>query len=108
MAQEYVILARAKGLGLLQIRLRHVLKNAVLPVITTSAPMIAFLVTGSFVVESLFSVPGIGREFVNAISNRDYTVIMGLSIFVGGLIILANLLSDIVYGIVDPRVKFGK
>ncbi|MDR1439409.1 MAG: ABC transporter permease [Clostridiales bacterium] len=108
MSQEYVTLARAKGLGTAQIRLVHVLKNAILPVITTSGPMLAFLMTGSFVVESLFTVQGIGREFVSAVSNRDYTVIMGLSIFMGGLIILANLLSDVANGIVDPRVKLGK
>ncbi|MDR3121939.1 MAG: ABC transporter permease [Clostridiales bacterium] len=105
LSQEYVILARAKGLSVLKIRLRHVLKNAVLPVITTSGPTIAFLLTGSFVVENIFSVPGIGKEFVNAISNRDYTLIMGLSIFVGMLIILANLLSDIVNCLVDPRLR---
>ena len=108
MEQEYVILARAKGLSTFQIRFTHVLKNAILPVITTSGPTFAFLITGSFVVENIFSIPGIGKEFVNAISNRDYTVIMGLSIFVGAIVILANLLSDIINGIVDPRIKLNK
>ena len=98
-------MARAKGLSKLQISIKHILKNAMIPVITYFGPCIAFLLTGSFVVESLFSIPGIGKEFVNAISNRDYTVVMGLSIFIGAIIIIANLVVDIVCSIVDPRIK---
>jgi len=106
--QEYVILARAKGLKRMKIMLRHVLKNAVLPVVTTAGPSLAFLLTGSFVVENIFTVNGIGKEFTNSIANRDYTVIMGLCIFMGALIILANLLSDIVNALIDPRIRLGK
>ena len=107
MNQDYVIMARAKGLTKWTITIRHILKNAILPVITVSGPMLAFLITGSFVVENLFTIPGIGREFVNSISNRDYTVIMGLTIFIGAIIIVANLLVDIICALVDPRIKLN-
>ena len=79
-----------------------------LPVITYVGPMFATLLTGSFVIESLYSIPGIGAEFVNSITNRDYTMIMALTILYGAMIILANLLTDIVNAIVDPRIKLGK
>ncbi len=105
MQQDYVIMAKAKGLTKSHISLRHILKNSMIPVITYFGPSIAFLLTGSFVVESLFSIPGIGREFVNAISNRDYTVVMGLAIFIGAIIIVANLIVDIICSFVDPRIK---
>ncbi len=105
MQQDYVIMAKAKGLKPITIKVKHVLKNAMIPVITISGPMIAFLLTGSFVVESIFTIPGIGKEFVNSVANRDYTVIMGLTIFIGFLIIIANLVVDIICSIVDPRIK---
>jgi oligopeptide transport system permease protein len=106
MQMDYVTLARAKGLSKSTVMVRHILKNAMLPVITYFGPSIAFLLTGSFVVETLFSIPGIGREFVNAISNRDYTLVLGLSIFIGGVIIVANLAVDIICSVVDPRIRF--
>ena len=87
------------------ITMLHVLKNAMIPVITAAGPMIAFLLTGSFVVETIFTIPGIGREFVTAVSNRDYTVVMGLTIFIGALIILCNLVSDLLCALIDPRIK---
>lgn len=108
MNQDYVTMARAKGIGKRRVKYIHVLKNALLPLITVCGPMLAFQITGSFVVESIFTIPGIGKEFVNSVNNRDYTVIMGLTIFVGAIIILANLLSDIVCAMVDPRIKLGK
>lgn len=80
----------------------------ILPVITIAGPMIAFLLTGSFVIENVFAIPGIGREFVNAISNRDYTIIMGMTIFIGTMIIVCNLLVDIISAVVDPRIKLSK
>lgn len=107
MNQDYVVMARAKGLKKSRISLIHILKNAMVPVITTSGPMIAFLLTGSFVVENIFTIPGIGREFVNAVSNRDYTVVMGLTIFIGILIIVCNLASDLICVLVDPRMKMA-
>ena len=102
---DYVTMARAKGLGNLYITVRHVLKNALIPVVTYFGPAIAFLITGSFVVESIFSIPGIGREFTNAITNRDYTVVLGFSVFIGVIITVANLAVDIICSIIDPRIK---
>lgn len=108
MNQDYVIMAKAKGLGERRIRILHILKNALLPLITVCGPMLAFQITGSFVVENIFTIPGIGKEFVNSVNSRDYTVIMGLTIFVGALIIVANLLSDIACALVDPRIKLDR
>ncbi|MGN1368148.1 MAG: ABC transporter permease [Aristaeellaceae bacterium] len=105
MEQDYVLMARAKGIKPWRITIVHVLRNAMLPVITAAGPMIAFLLTGSFVVETIFTIPGIGREFVTAVSNRDYTVVMGLTIFIGALIILCNLAADLLCALVDPRIK---
>ena len=101
----YVTMARAKGLSNLYITARHVLKNALIPVVTYFGPAIAFLITGSFVVESIFSIPGIGREFTNAITNRDYTVVLGFSVFIGVIITVANLAVDIICSLIDPRIK---
>lgn len=108
MNQDYVVMARAKGLGKRRIQFLHILKNAMLPLITVCGPMIAFQITGSFVVESIFTIPGIGDEFVNSVNSRDYTVIMGLTIFLGGVIIIANLISDLACALVDPRIKLDK
>lgn len=102
---DYVTMARAKGLSNLYITARHVLKNALIPVVTYFGPVIAFLITGSFVVESIFSIPGIGREFTNAITNRDYTVVLGFSVFIGVIITVANLAVDIICSLIDPRIK---
>ena len=102
---DYVTMARAKGLSNLYITARHVLKNAQIPVVTYFGPAIAFLITGSFVVESIFSIPGIGREFTNAITNRDYTVVLGFSVFIGVIITVANLAVDIICSLIDPRIK---
>lgn len=108
MHQDYVIMAKAKGISKVRISFVHILKNAMIPVITISGPMVAFLLTGSFVVENIFTIPGIGREFVNSVSNRDYTVIMGLTIFLGIILVLCNLISDIICALVDPRIKLEK
>lgn len=102
---DYVTMARAKGLSNLYITARHVLKNALIPVVTYFGPAITFLITGSFVVESIFSIPGIGREFTNAITNRDYTVVLGFSVFIGVIITVANLAVDIICSLIDPRIK---
>ena len=102
---DYVTMARAKGLSNLYITARHVLKNALIPVVTYFGSAIAFLITGSFVVESIFSIPGIGREFTNAITNRDYTVVLGFSVFIGVIITVANLAVDIICSLIDPRIK---
>ncbi len=108
MKQDYMVLARAKGTPEKLVIWRHGLKNAMLPVITYAGPMIATLLTGSFVIESLYSIPGIGGEFVTSITNRDYTMIMALTILYGTFIIIANIITDIVNAMIDPRIKLGK
>lgn len=105
MRQDYIILARSKGTPYNKVVLKHALKNAMLPVITYAGPMLAFLLTGSFVIENVFSIPGIGQEFVKAILTRDYFVIMGITIFLGSLVIIFNILTDIISAVIDPRIK---
>ena len=105
MGQDYIRTAKAKGLSNFKILFKHALRNAILPVITYVGPMLANLMTGSFVVEKIFTIPGLGGEFVSAISKRDYTMIMGTTIVLATLIITANVIVDILYKIVDPRIK---
>lgn len=87
---------------------KYALKNSILPVVTYVGPMVAALMTGTFIIEKVFSIPGLGRYFVNAIGDRDYAVTLGLTIFVGAMIIICNLVVDIIYAFVDPRVKIDK
>ncbi|MCF0108916.1 MAG: ABC transporter permease [Erysipelotrichaceae bacterium] len=108
MHKDYITLARSKGTSEFWVTVKHGLKNALLPVITYCGPMFAGLVTGSMVIETLFSIPGIGAEFTNSITNRDYTLVMGLTLFFGAIVIIMNLVSDVVAAIVDPRIKLGK
>ncbi len=103
--QDYIRTARAKGIPQLIVTFKHALKNSLLPVITYMGPMIAYTLTGSFVVEKVFNIPGLGRYFINSISNRDYPIIMGMTIFIAALIIVMNLISDIIYKVVDPRIR---
>ena len=98
-------MAKAKGISKTTLLFRHILKNAMLPVITYMGPMVAFLLTGSVVIEQIYTIPGIGKEFVSAITNHDYTVVMGITIFIGAIIIVCNLLSDLICAIVAPRVR---
>lgn len=105
--QDYITMAKATGLSKISVIIRHALKNAMLPIVTYMGPLIASLLTGSFVVETMFSIPGIGREFVSAITGRDYPVIMGLTVCIGAFVILMNLLSDIAAAVVDPRIRLG-
>ena len=105
MGQDYMRTARAKGVSQFMILFKHALRNAILPVITYVGPMLAGLMTGSFVVEKIFSVPGLGRDFVSAITNRDYTMIMGTTILLSSMVIIANVVVDILYKIIDPRIK---
>jgi oligopeptide transport system permease protein len=104
--QNYVRTARAKGLPFRQVVVRHALKTAMVPVVTFLGPGIAFLLTGSMVVETIFQLPGIGRYFVQGALNRDYTLVMGVTILSAALIILANMIVDVLYGLLDPRVRY--
>lgn len=105
--QDYIRTARAKGVKPEKILFKHALRNAITPVITYAGPMIAFIVTGSLVVEKIFAVPGLGKEFVSSIINRDYTMIMGTTIFLAALVIIMMLVSDILYKVFDPRIKLS-
>ena len=105
MRQDYMILARSKGTSNKMVIIRHALKNAMIPVITYAGPLLAMLLTGSFVIETMFSIPGIGAEFVTSVSNRDYTMIMALTIMYGAMIIVANVITDIITAMVDPRIR---
>lgn len=108
MKQDYIVLAKSKGTPMIKIIVKHGLKNCLIPVVTYAGPLLAFLITGSFVIENLFSIPGIGAEFVNSVSNRDYTMIMALTIIFGSFIIIANILTDLLVAAIDPRVKLSK
>ena len=104
LGQDYIRTAKAKGVSQKNIIFRHALKNSLIPVITYFGPMLAYIVTGSLVVEQIFAVSGIGRAFVNSIINRDYTLIMGTTIVLASLIVIMNLATDFVYKLADPRI----
>ena len=105
LGQDYIRTAKAKGVSERNVIVHHALKNSLIPVITYFGPELAYIVTGSLVVEQIFAVPGIGRYFVNSITGRDYTLIMGTTIILAALIVIMNLVSDIMYKIVDPRIN---
>jgi len=105
LGQDYIRTAKAKGVSGRKIIFGHALKNSLIPVITYFGPMLAYIVTGSLVVEKIFAVPGIGRTFVSSITDRDYPVIMGTTIVLATLIVIMNLVSDILYKVVDPRIN---
>jgi len=106
--QDYIRTARANGLRELSVLGKHAMKNAVIPVITYMGPTIAALMTGSFVVERIFAIPGIGRYFVESVTNRDYTVIMGVTVLYAAFYVMMVYLVDVLYALVDPRIKFEK
>ena len=103
--EDYVRTARAKGLKERRVVLKHILKNSLIPVVTILGPLSAVLITGSFIVEHIFAIPGMGRFFITAVSNRDYPLIMGVTLVYTTFLIIANILVDIAYGFLDPRVR---
>ena len=105
MHSDYVKLARAKGLGKWTTVFKHTLRNALLPVVTYLGPLTAAVVTGSFIIEQIFAIPGLGRHFVTSITNRDYTVIMGTTVFYSIILLFCVLIVDILYSFIDPRIK---
>ena len=105
MGQDYIRTAKAKGLSNFKMVFKHALRNAILPVVTYVGPMLAGMMTGSFVVEKIFTIPGLGREFVSSIVNRDYTMVMGTTIILATLVIAANVIVDILYKVIDPRIN---
>jgi len=104
--QDYIRTARAKGLAEHVVLIRHTLRNALIPVMTVIGPELAFLITGSVVIESVFSIPGTGRLFVQGIAQRDYGLIMGTTLFYAFIIAVANYVVDVLYGVVDPRIRY--
>jgi ABC-type dipeptide/oligopeptide/nickel transport system permease component len=103
--QDYVRTAMAKGLRWRRVVLVHVLRNSLIPAVTAAGPLLGFLITGSFVIEFIFAIPGIGRYYITAVEARDYSVVMGLTVLLSVIIIVANLLVDILYGFLDPRTR---
>jgi oligopeptide transport system permease protein len=104
--QDYIRTARAKGLREQRVVLQHAMKNALVPVLTIMGPIFATLISGSFIIETMFSIPGLGRESINAIVRRDYGMIMGTTLFFALIVVLANLVVDLLYAAVDPRIRY--
>ncbi len=107
LGQDYIRTAKAKGVSTPKVIFLHALRNALIPVITYVGPMVAYILTGSMVVENIFTIGGLGTEFVTSITNRDYTTIMAVTLFLAILMVIANLLTDIAYKLVDPRITFN-
>ncbi|MDL2206040.1 ABC transporter permease [Eubacteriales bacterium OttesenSCG-928-N13] len=106
LGQDYIKTARAKGLPERKVLFKHALKNSIVPIISYLGPLTAGILTGGFVVEKIFTIPGMGKFFVESISNQDYPLVMGVTVFYAALLILMNLIVDLVYGVVDPRIKY--
>lgn len=104
---EFVRTARAKGASTVRLVVKHQIRNAILPVVSLLGPIFIGAISGSILIESIFGVPGLGAAYINSISNNDYNVLMGLTVFYGGFFILMNLVTDIIYGLIDPRIRFG-
>ena len=105
MKQDYILTAKAKGLQKSTVIVKHAIRNAILPVVTMLGTLTVNLVTGSFIVESIFGIPGMGEMFVTSILNRDYPVILGATVFYSGILIIVLLVIDIAYTLIDPRIK---
>ena len=105
LSQDYIMTAKAKGLSQRSIIWKHAVRNAIMPVITIMGPLVAAVLMGSFVVENIFSIPGMGLYFVQSVQQNDYPMVAGLTMFYGSFLIFANLIVDILYGFIDPRVK---
>jgi ABC-type dipeptide/oligopeptide/nickel transport system permease component len=103
--QDYVRTAKAKGLSWRRVLFAHVLKNSLTPAVTAAGPLLGFLITGSFIIEYIFAIPGIGKYYITAVSARDYSVVMGLTVLLAVIVVLANMVVDILYGVLDPRTR---
>lgn len=105
--QDYIKTAKSKGLSRIRIIWKHQIRNAIMPVVTVLGPTVAAVLTGTFVIESIFAIPGLGRHYVQSIQNLDYTVILGMTVFYGAFLIFANMVVDLLYGFIDPRIRVG-
>ena len=108
MGQDYIRLAIAKGVKPRDIVVKHALRNAILPIVTIMGPTIAAVLTGSFVIEKVFTIPGLGKYYIQSINDRDYTMVLGVTVFYAAFLILMMIVMDIVYALVDPKIKLGK
>ncbi|CAB1249603.1 oligopeptide ABC transporter (permease) [Ruminococcaceae bacterium BL-6] len=106
--QDYIKTAKAKGVSQFRITAKHEIRNAIIPIITIMGPSVAAILTGTFVIESIFAIPGMGKYYVESINANDYTMILGMTVFYGAFLILANLVVDILYGVADPRIRVGR
>ncbi len=106
--QDYIITAKSKGMSKFRLIRKHVLKNSILPIITLLGPQIALMFGGAFVIERIFAIPGLGSYFVSSVTDRDYTMVMGQTIFIAALYILSVLIVDILYGFIDPRIRVSQ
>ena len=107
LSQDYIKTAKAKGLSRKEIIWKHSIRNAVMPVVTIMGPLVAGVLTGTFVIENIFSIPGLGKYFVQSVESNDYTTIVGTTLFFGAFLVFANLVVDIIYGLLDPRIKLS-
>jgi oligopeptide transport system permease protein len=106
LSSDYIKTARAKGLPERKILFKHAMRNSIIPIVTYLGPLSAGILTGGFVVEKIFTIPGMGKFFIDSITNRDYPLIVGVTVFFAALLILMNLIVDLMYGVVDPRIKY--
>ena len=106
--QDYIKTARSKGVSDLRVTYKHQIRNAIMPVMTVLGPTVASVLTGTFVLESIFAIPGMGKYYVESVSNNDYSMVLGMTIFYGIFLVTCNLIVDILYGVADPRVRIGK
>ena len=106
MGQDYIRTARAKGISETRVIVKHALRNALIPVVTVLGPTVANLLTGSFVIEKIFAIPGMGGYFVNSVTQRDYTTIMGMTVFYAAFLIAMVFIVDLFYCLIDPRIKY--
>ena len=106
--QDYIKTARAKGLTEFRITVKHQIRNAIMPIITMLGPTVASVLTGTFVIESIFAIPGMGKYYVDSVNNDDYAMVLGMAVFYGFFLVFCNLIVDVAYGLVDPRIRIGK
>ena len=107
-SQDYIKTARSKGVSELRITCKHQIRNAIMPVMTVMGPTVASVLTGTFVIESIFAIPGMGKYYVESVSNSDYSMVLGMTVFYGIFLVFCNLVVDVLYGVADPRVRIGK
>ena len=103
--QDYIKTAKAKGLNDVEVVTKHEIRNAIMPIVTIMGPLVASVLTGTFVIESIFAIPGMGKYYVESISSLDYTMVLGMTVFFGVLLVIANTITDIAYGMIDPRIR---